>query len=100
MPPLTTVLPRLGTMSPCNSECIQPMIWSRNITDSAGLSSQAKIGLISAGAVAFVLVVLILPWFLVRRVVGRNSRLSKRLVLEWNVSMPAGKFAAPMITSV
>jgi hypothetical protein len=67
MPPITALPAHLSIISFYKLRCNQHSLWSRNITDSAGLSSQAKIGLISAGAVVFVLLVLVLTWYLRRR---------------------------------
>lgn len=66
MPPAGATPLRLSATSLCISQCTQQTLLSRNITDSVGLSSQAKIGLICAGAVVFVLLLATLAWFLLR----------------------------------
>jgi len=58
----------------CDAQCYISILWPRDIADRAQLSKQAKIGLISAGAVTFLLLVLILACCVLRcRRLGRRS---------------------------
>jgi len=66
MLPLINKTSPSGTQQSCNSLCTRAIPWTRDISNNIRLSNKAKIGLISAGAVTFALLVLILIYFLLK----------------------------------
>jgi|SRR5277367_6591950 len=73
MPRPTATLFRLSTASLCESQCTQPILWLRDIADNAELSSLAKIGILGACALIFLLLVILLARFLLRRRAPRRA---------------------------
>jgi hypothetical protein len=67
MHPLANMTFFQETTPHCDAQCPISILWPRDIADRAQLSKQAKIGLISAGAVTFLLLVLILACCVLRR---------------------------------
>jgi hypothetical protein len=80
MPPTTAKPMHLSKMPVSRPHWSLSILRSRYITDGPGLSSQAKIGLISAGAIICVLLLLILAWYL--------ARCSRELVVESSGTPP------------